>query len=237
MSYRTTALVLAVAALGAAACSDSNNTTAPGNTARIRVVNASSGTASLNASSAGTPLATGLSFQNTNASAACVTVPAGTRTIDFSSTGSIGDVASVSSDFLAGQSYTVVLYGPSGAQHAVVLNDVFTAPSSGNNAIRFFNATGTAGDIYLTTPTGTVSGTPTVSNLAAGTATGATSGTAFATYADTNTRAQLFDVGTTTGSRADFTLGTMPSNGVTTVVLTPAMTTGGATGFMVNPCG
>ena len=236
MSYRSTALIAALAALGVAACS-SDNTTAPGSTASVRIVNASSGTSSLNASSSGTPLATALAFQNTNAAAACVTVPAGTRTIDFSSTGGTGNVASVTSDFQAGQNYTVVLYGPSGSQKAVVMNDMFTAPSSGNNAIRFFNATGTAGDIYLTTPTATVSGTPTVSNLAAGSATGMTSGTAFGTYAATNTRARIYDVGTSTTSRADFTLGTMPSNGVTTVVLTPSMTTGGATGFTVNPCG
>ena len=235
MSYRITALTAAMAALAVAACG-SDNTTAPSNSASVRIVNASSGTSSLNASNAGTPLATGLTFQNANASASCVTVPAGSQTIDFSSSGTTGNVASTTYDFQAGQNYTVVLYGPSGSQKAVVLNDAYTRPTTGNNAVRFFNATSSAGDIYLTTPTGTISGTPTVSALGAGTATGASGGTAFGAYANTNTRAQMFNVGTTTGSVGDFTLGTMPSNGATTVFFTPSMTTGGSTGFMVNPC-
>ena len=109
-------------------------------------------------------------------------------------------------------------------------------------ALRFINATGSAGDIYLTTPTGPISGAPTVQNLAAGSVSGFNSSSApggifVSTYPTANTRVRLFNVGATTGNpRADFTIGSMGANRVGTVVLTPAPSGGSTTGFLVNSC-
>src|SRR4029079_18385159 len=98
------------------------------------------------------------------------------------------------------------------------------------------------GDIYLTPPTSGIGAAPTVGNLAAGQVSGFNSASApggtFVQYAVANTRVRLFNVGQTTGSpRADFTIGSMPANGVATIVLTPPPSGGSTTGFMVMPCG
>jgi hypothetical protein len=222
---------------GLGACG--SDSTSPKTTANVRIVNASSSTTGLNAVSGSQSLSSGLNFQNTNAATSCTSITSGTQTINFTSGSSSTNIGSVNYNFLPGQNYTVVYYG---SNNAIVYPETFTAPASGNNALRFINATGSAGDIYLTTPTGTVSGTPTVQNLAAGSvsgldATSAPGGTFVNTYPVANTRARLFNVGTKTGTpRADFTIGTMGANRVGTVVLTPAPSGGTATGFLVNSC-
>jgi len=230
MSYRSLVL-LAASALALAACGDSNE---PENTASVRFVNASVVNSAVNANVGGSSVASNIGFQSSGNAGACVNVPAGTQTVGFSaSTGGAAIGTGASTNFVAGQRYTVVLFGNGTTQ---VYQDQFTAPASGSNAIRFINGTSTAADIYGTTATGTISGTPPVSNLAAFTATGSSGGTAFASYPNTNVRWRSFNVGTTTNARGDFTLSNVPSNGVTTVIFTPSASAGGATAFMVNPC-
>lgn len=228
-------LVIALSML--AACG-SDKTTSPTTTANIRIVNASSSTTALNATSGTTALSGGLNFQNTNAAATCTKLNGGSQTINFTSGSSSTNIGSVTYNFLPGQNYTVVYYG---TNNVVVYPETFTAPSTGNAALRFVNATGSAGDLYLTTPTGTISGTPTVQNLAAGSVSGFNStsapGGTFGAYPTANTRVRLFNVGSTTGTpRADFTMGSMAANRVGTVVLTPAPSGGTTTGFLVNSC-
>ena len=87
---------------------------------------------------------------------------------------------------------------------ASLLTDSFSTPAAGNSALRFFNATGTAGDIYVTAPGGAVTGTPSSGNLAAGTAT-----TTFSSFPNTDSQVRLFDVGTITSARGDVTLGAL----------------------------
>jgi hypothetical protein len=219
MSYRSL-ILLAASGLVLTACDNDPNE--PENTASVRFVNASVINSAVNATVGGSSVG------------ACVNVPAGTQSVGFSAASGGAAIGSgASTNFAAGQRYTVVLFGNGTTQ---VYQDQFTTPSSGNNAIRFINGTSTAADIYGTTATGTISGTPPVSNLAAFTATGSTGGTAFGSYANTNVRWRSFNVGTTTNARGDFTLSNMPSNGVTTVVFTPSASAGGPTAFMVNPC-
>lgn len=226
-------------ALTALAACGSSKTTSPLPKANVRIVNASSSTSALNATLGSATLSSGLNFQNTNAPAGCNSVSTGSQTINFTSGSSSTSVGSVNYNFLPGQSYTVVYYG---TNNVVVYPESFTAPTAGNMALRFINATGSAGDIYLTTPTGTIAGSPTVANLAAGSVSGfnsstAPGGTFVSTYPTANTRVRLFNVGTTTGTpRADFTIGTMAANRVGTVVLTPAPNGGSTTGFLVNSC-
>jgi len=217
----------------------SDKSTSPPATANVRVVNASSNTTALNATAGTQSLSSGLNFQNGNAAATCASVNAGTQTVNFTSGTSTTNIGSVNYNFQAGQNYTVVYYG---TNNAVVYPETFTAPATGSMALRFINATGSAGDVYLTTPTGTVSGTPTVQNLAAGSVSGfnsssAPGGTFVNTYPTANTRVRLFNVGSTTGTpRADFTIGSMGANRTGTVVLTPAPGGGATTGVLVNTC-
>ncbi len=232
--------LVAFTVLAVLAACGSSKTTSPTTTAHVRIVNASSSTSSLNATSTGSQsLSSGLNFQNTNATATCGTVNSGSQTINFTSGTSTTNIGSVTYNFLPGQNYTIVYYG---TNNAVVYPETFTAPATGNMALRFINATGSAGDIYLTTPTGPISGAPTVQNLAAGSVSGFNSSSApggifVSTYPTANTRVRLFNVGATTGNpRADFTIGSMGANRVGTVVLTPAPSGGSTTGFLVNSC-
>lgn len=233
----TAALLATVALL--AGCGD-DDTTEPSDFASARIVNASSGTSALTATSPDDgPLATGLAFQNTNAANACSTVDKNEHgRIDFTSGAANTAVGSVDQYFVAKQSYTVVFLSPN---NAMVLPESFATPASGNMALRFINATSAPGDLYLTTPTGAISGPPTIANLGAGAVSGfsdpVTSGGTFEQYSTANTRVRLFNVGTTTGTpRADFTISNLASNRVGTVVLTPPPTGGTTTGFLVSPC-
>jgi Domain of unknown function (DUF4397) len=220
-----------------AACG-SDKSTSPTTTAQVRIVNASSSTTGLNSTAGSQSLSSGLSFQNANAATTCSTINSGSQTINFTSGSSSTNIGSVNYNFQPNQNYTVVYYG---TNNVVVYPETFTAPTTGNMALRFINATGSAGDLYVTTPTGTISGTPAVQNFAAGSISGFNStsapGGTFATYPTANTRARLFNVGTTTGTpRADFTIGSMGANRTGTVVLTPAASGGTTTGFLVNTC-
>jgi uncharacterized protein DUF4397 len=229
----STTAVLVLLSLGACGGGD---TTGPSSQANVRIVNVSSTTANLNATSGAQSLASGVNFQN--APAACAQVNAGSQTITFTSGASSTSVGSINYNFQGGRNYTVVFYG---TNNAVIYPETFTAPNSGNMALRFINATATAGDVFLTTPAGSVSGSPTISNLAAGQVSGFNSSTApggtFGSYPSTNTRVQLFNVGVTTGSpRSDFTITTLPTNRVGTVILTTANPVGGVTGMFVGSC-
>jgi hypothetical protein len=219
-----------VSTLAVAACSD-KDVTLPQSAATVRFVNASSTNATANGTVGGTAVAPNVAFQT--GSATCIDIPDGTQTVGFTSSTGAAIGSGASNNFIAGQSYTVVLLSNG---TTAVYQDQFNTPTAGNNGIRFVNATATAGDIFGTTATGTVAGTPTIANLGAFSAT-ATSGTAaFGSFANTNVRWRLFNTGTTTTPRADFTLAALPANNTTTVFFTPTASGGTATGFMVNPC-
>jgi hypothetical protein len=222
----------------AAACG--SDATEPNEIANVRVVNASVSTAGLGATTEGRVVATSIPFQAATQPGTCPTVERGSdEKIDFTTAGTSNSLGFVQYNFVAKQNYTVVFYAPS---NAVVYPDVFVNPTAGNNAIRFINATGTAGDIYLSQPAATIVAPATIASLPAGQVSGFNStsapGGTFVQYNAVNTRVRLFNPGQTTGTpRADFTIGSMPANRVATIVLTPPPTGGVATGFMVMPCG
>lgn len=237
----TVALSAAALASLALVASCSSDATSPGETSNVRFANASSTTATITVQQEERTAIAGLAFQNTNAVAGCASVEHGSSqpTVWFLG-GTTNQLASLNVNFAAGSNYTSVFYGPN---NVAVYLDNFTAPATGQNAIRFVNATATPGDIYLTAPTDVITSTstPVIRNLGASSISGfnsssATGGT-FVSYPSGNTRVRMFNVGVTTGSpRADFTIGSLPANRVTTVILTlPA--SNGVTGFTANPCG
>lgn len=250
MSYRRINHVVTLGALCAlsliAACGgDNNNGTNPNNnTALVRVVNASSSTTGLNAMAGSTSLSNGLNFQNTNMAASCVAIPAGSQTINFTSGSSTTNIGSVSNyNFQAGEAYTVVFYGNN---NAVVYPESYTAPTSGNYAARFINATGSAGNIFVTAPGASISSTatPSYANIPAAAVSGFNSSTAsggtFTSYPTGNNNVRLF--GTTANPStatpaANYTIGSMSTTGAQTVIFTPAnANNSGATAFQVNSC-
>jgi hypothetical protein len=236
------ALAMSAAALASvgfvAACSsDANN---PNEISNTRFVNASAGTASLTATNEGRGVASGLNFQNTNAPAGCSTVEhGGDEQIDFFLGGTSTGLGSIKFQFIPKNNYTVVFYAPN---TSAVYPVQFTAPGAGVNALRFINATGAAGDIYLTDPNVlVVTGSPTVANLANNQVSGFNSsnspGGTFVNYGTGLTRVRVFNVGSQVNPRADFTISQLPSNRVGTVVLTPAPSGSSTTGFVTTVCG
>jgi hypothetical protein len=247
MLHRRISPLAALAALSLlsvlAACSDDSTTSPNNNTAMIRVVNASSSTTGLNATAGSTSLASGLNFQNTNAAASCVSIPAGTQSLNFTSGSSGTSTGSVNSyNFQAGQSYTVVYYGNNNVQ---VYPESYTAPTAGNYVARFINATANAGNIFVTTPGASIASnaTPNVSGLSSNSVSGSSStvtGGTFTSFATGSNMARMFgttanpSTATPTGS---YTIGSMSSTGAQTVIFTSAnAANSNATAFQVNSC-
>ena len=216
-------------------CSDA---TKPSEIAEVRIVNVSPTTGAITANSEGRTVSSGVAFQTSTQAGGCGTVEEGHEAIDWVLANTTTDLGSTSFNWIAQHDYTVLFYGPN---NAIVYPETFSNPAAGNMAIRFINATGTAGDIYLTTQAATISGAPTVANLAAGQASGFNSSSApggtFVEYPVANIRVRMFNVGQSSGTpRADFTIAGLAASRVGTVILTPPATGGTTTGFIVGPC-
>ena len=236
LNFRSTARVLALGAtLALVACDDDDDIVSPQQTARVRVVNLNPNASSVGLFANGSAIGSNVAFGT--AGATCVDVPIG-QALTFRTAGSTSNLTSVQTTSLtANQNYTIVLYGNNTTPQSAVLSDNgVTAPTAGNAAIRFFNASGTAGDIYVTSPNGTLPGTANAANLAAGQAT-----TTFGSYPTANTQIRVFNAGSpTTGTPAlnvSITPTALSTNRVGTVFLTNATTTGGTNATLTTaPC-
>jgi Domain of unknown function (DUF4397) len=211
------------------ACDD--DPTEPQQFANVRIINASPSTANATVSVGGQSLGT-VAFRS--GSAACVQVPVGSQTLSFSS-GGTAVATTPAFNFQQGQGATVVLFGTGTTRTAKVFADNFGVAQTGMNQLRFINAQGAAGDVFVTTPTGAVTGTPNASLAVDAASTGGSAG--FLSFPAANTRVRLFNTGVTTGTpRADFTLGTLPSSRSQMIVFAEAGNPAGATAFAVDPC-
>jgi hypothetical protein len=235
LNFRSTARVLALGAtLALVACGD-DDIVSPQQTARVRIVNLNPNASSAGLFANGAAVGTGVAFGS--AGATCVNVPIG-QALSFRTAGSTSNLTSVQTTGLtANQSYTIVLYGDATTPQAAVLSDNgITAPTAGNAAIRFFNASGAARDIYLTTPGGALPTTANAANLLAGQAT-----TSFGSYPTANTQIRLFNAGSAATGTPALTVNVTPtalsSSRIGTVFLTNATTTGGTNATLTTaPC-
>ncbi len=229
MFTRRTGCALALLAL-AVACSDDDTDLTSANAAIVQFVNAST-IASVTTSGGST---VGANLGPQQASSTCMLVSPGTQSLGFSSGGAtIGTMSSM--NLQAGQRYTVVLAGTTTANSTLVFPENFTTQSSGNYGVRFINATTQAGDIYVTTPAGAITGTANAS-LAAGAASGGSTGTnGFQAYPTASNRVRFFASGNTSTALGDFTIANPSSTTATTVVFTNTAT-GGVTAFSIPQC-
>ena len=229
--------MMLVLALGA--CDDDDeDTLGPSNSAEVRVVNASTGVASVGLFRGGSQLLGGVGFQTASACDNLKRVPAGNQTLEFRSTASPTTTKTVQHNFVAGQRYLVLLSGPSNNLVATVFEDpAVTNATTGNNRLRFINTTTTAGDIFATAnTTANPTGAATVANLAGGASTSGT--TMFREVPTGNAAFRLYNVGATTNPRGTYTLSTtgFPASRNATIVFTDAATGSTTTGFQVNAC-
>jgi hypothetical protein len=233
MSFRALRVLgLFLGAVAVSACDD-DPTNPPQQTATVRVINAATGTANVAVlhGQSSTPIAT-LSYR---AASSCVEVPTGSQTLAFR----VGNdtLATTDFDFEADERYTVVIADdlPGTDEIAAVFSDEVTA-TAGNNALRFINATATAGDIRIMPPGGAtqlVHG-----NLSPfGLYTNPETGHDFVHRSTNETEVELYDVGETTDPRAELTLtGQLPSSRVATIVFFDAGTPAGATSLVAGRC-
>jgi hypothetical protein len=231
MKYPRFLIVTTLAPLFLLACDDDDDgPTGTQQFTNMRIINASPTTASASVAVGGQTLGT-VAFRA--GSATCVQVPVGSQTVSFASGGS--NVATTPAfNFQNAQNATVVLFGTGTTRTATVFADNFNAAQTGMNQLRFINAQAAAGDVFVTTPTGTITGTPSASVAIGAASTGGSAG--FLSFPTANTRIRLFNTGATTNPRADFTLGTLPSSRTQTIVFVEAGTPAGATAFAVDPC-
>jgi hypothetical protein len=229
MDARRTVCALSFLALGVA-CSDDDVALTSSNAALVQFVNASN-IVSAKTSGGST---VGASLGPQQASSTCMFVSPGTQSLGFSSNGAT--IGTSSSMLLqAGQRYTVVLAGTATANSTLVFPELYTTQLSGNYAVRFINATTQAGDIYVTTPTGSVTAV-TATTLAPGAASGGSTGAfGFQTYAISSNRVRFFASGNTSTALADFTITNPTSTSATTVVFMNSAA-GGVTAFSVPQC-
>lgn len=226
------ALLLGLAVAAVAGCDD-DPTNPPQQTATVRVINAATGTANVAVlhGQSSTPIAT-VSYR---AASSCVEVPAGSQTLTFR----VGNDTLTTTDFSfdANERYTVVIADDlpgTGEIAAVFADDV--APTAANNALRFINATATAGDVRVLVPGGTTQlASGNLSPFGLYTDPGA--GHDFIHRGTNETDVRLYDVGETADPRAELSLtGQMPSSRVATVVFFDPGTPAGATSLVVGRC-
>jgi hypothetical protein len=224
--------LMAVLALGA--CDDDDDPVTPAQNARIRIVNASTGNASVSAFHGNNAIATNVAFQGAGTCGTSMNVPAGNQTITFRSgpNTTSTQIATAQGTFQANRDYTIVLRGTGASTTATIFEDTRpTTVTANNNAVRIINAQGTAGDVFVTAPAANPTGSPIA--LAAG---AGTTNAIYREFAVANTLARIYATGATTNPRGTFTLANVPANRMATVIFTDAATTGGATGFQLNAC-
>src|SRR3954471_9198290 len=169
ISARTfAALALATLAVG---CSNDDEDLTTSNAAIVQFVNASSG-GSHTTTNGGVSLGTALA--SNSASTSCVLVAPGSQTMTFTQNGTT--TSTLGTNLVAGQRYTVVVRGTGANTTSFIVPENYTAQTAGNYGVRFINATGSGGDVYVTSATGALGTTPTTS-LSSGSSTGGTTGT------------------------------------------------------------
>lgn len=226
-------LALALVSITVAACDDDDPTGPQGDIARVRVVNAASGTADVDVTASGLTslLADNLNFRGSTA--ACVAVPANEeQTITFRQ--GTTQLAQVDFTFEEDMTYTMVLSTNGAARVVNILEDDETV-AAGNRAVRFLNASEEPGDVYLFAA-GEEPGTPIVEDLAVlGAGTGAS---AWFTRAQNLVEVEFFGAGDpTTGTpRGELTLVAPTGRRMQSVFFTEAGTPAGAKAWTVNAC-
>lgn len=199
----------------------------------LSVVNAAPATSSVSAylNAAVDPLVSGLTYKSQTSG--CASIYPTTQQLTFTDGASV--LASTTADFGSAGEYTAVIVNAGATYRAVALSDGQTVVA-GNNALRFINATSSAGDVYVTTPSGTPgASTKVVGNLAPL----ATSNEIppYVQRPESDVRVRLYDVGTTATPRADFTITALQPSHRTTIVFTEPTGAPGDPGvFQAHPC-
>jgi hypothetical protein len=205
-------LVAALPLAWLTACGGGNN----GNDASVRLVNASTGYASLDLTvkDADSPQITGVEF---GAGSAYTGVPSGDVSNVLTATGSTTELLTQTRSLGSGGKYTIVAFGVEGALKSVITKDSQSAADSNKTKVSVLNAGTDEVDVYLTGTDETLeSSTPVVSGADPN---GTQSG--FTTVASGTYRLRVTGAGDTDDLRLDVPAVTLDSTKVLTIVVTP----------------
>jgi hypothetical protein len=236
MRFHSAFCVAAALAVLTAACDEGGDDgTGVQQTARVRVVNASSATVgSLGVATGGTTIGSALTYGT--AGTVCTTVPVTSGGNTFALTANGTSVGSLAGTLSPGREYTLVVTGTGATANAILLDNSATTPTTGTYGVRFVNATLNPGNVYAT-PVGTAN-LATSTTLSGGSNLGALGSTAFLPSATANTMFWLTSTSSpstvfaTTGSAGV----TFPAAGTSTIVFLPQPTTGGSSFVQANGC-
>jgi len=220
MRFKTWAWGLSVAAATLlTACGGGGDSS----TAQMRLLNASIGYVALDMSVDSTTVNSAVAYAGVGSYADVKTSATGTE-IQSNSVGST--LASSTPTLAAGSHYAMIAYGSAGSLQTTLLQEDQEAPASGKSKLLVLNLAPDAGsmDVYVTGADETLD---TASTVAAGIAAG--SGSGYVSLNSGTFRVRLTAAGSKSDVRLDIPSITLPSAGVSTLVLT-----GSAGGVLVN---
>jgi hypothetical protein len=203
MSRHTVAYLAALALL--AACDKESSVFQPDHSgeARVTIVNT---TPLVVKPYVGEQLASPTNLQPASWVQACALIPPSSTTLTFKALADTNIAVTGATNFAAGGQYTTLLLQNGTAASALVLPETFVNLPEGQFGVRIVNATGQAGDFYITPTAGTLGATPTAS-LAANEATGGATGVGgYITSPISTPRVRMFASGNTTTQLATITL-------------------------------
>lgn len=142
---------------------------------KVRLVHASPDAPPVDVAVDGKTVVTNLAFGGVSPTSGYLTVTAGNRKVEVRNTGTTTDLINSNVSLGGGKAYTVLASGFLANIAAIVLTDDNSAPASGNFKLRIVHASpsGPASvDVYVVAPGTGTGGTPTISGLAYGQASG-----------------------------------------------------------------
>ena len=220
MRFKTWAWGLSVAAATLlTACGGGGDSS----TAQMRLLNASIGYAALDMSVDSTTVNSAVAYAGVGSYADVKTSATGT---EIQSNSVDSTLASSTPTLAAGSHYAMIAYGSAGSLQTTLLQEDQEAPASGKSKLLVLNLAPDAGsmDVYVTGADETLD---TASTVAAGIAAG--SGSGYVSLNSGTFRVRLTAAGSKSDVRLDIPSITLPSAGVSTLVLT-----GSAGGVLVN---
>ncbi len=220
MRFKTWAWGLSVATAALlAACGGGSDSSS----AQMRLLNASIGYAALDMAVDSTTVNSGVAYAGVGSYADVKTDATGTE-VQSNNVGST--LASSTPTLASGSHYTMIAYGSAGSVRTTLLQEDQDVPASGKSKLLVLNLAPDAGamDVYVT---GADDSLDTASTVASGIATG--SGSGYITLNSGTFRVRLTAASTKSDLRLDIPSITLPSAGVSTLILT-----GSTGGVLVN---
>jgi hypothetical protein len=138
----------------------------------------------------------------------CANIPAGSTTVGFKDLSGADIATSAATSFAAGTRYSAILVDNAGTKGVVVAPETFANLTPGKYGVRIVNATGQAGDFYITASnTQALTAATLAATLQPNELTGGASGAnGYLTHSTDTAFVRMYNAGTTTGQQGSVNL-------------------------------